>query len=50
LHDRVLAYQGHLTVTSDATTFHYAFTRELVVDGAVLRTKTWREEIPRDLQ
>jgi len=50
LADRVLAYRGHLTVTSDANTFHYAFTRELLRDGAVIRTKTWREDIPRDLQ
>ena len=50
LADRVLTYRGHLTVTSDATTFHYAFTRELLRDGAVVRTKTWREDIPRDLQ
>jgi hypothetical protein len=50
LADRVLTYRGHLTVTSDANTFHYAFTRELLRDGVVLRTKTWREDIPRDLQ
>ena len=50
LADRVLTYRGHLTVTSDAGTFHYAFTRELLRDGVVLRTKTWREDIPRDLQ
>jgi hypothetical protein len=50
LADRVLTYRGHLTVTSDAGTFYYAFTRELLRDGAVIRTKTWREDIPRDLQ
>jgi hypothetical protein len=50
LKNRVLTYRGHLTVASDATTFHYAFTRELLLDGTVLRTKTWREDIPRDLQ
>jgi hypothetical protein len=37
-------------VTSDATTFHYAYTRELLRNGAVVRTKTWQEVIPRDLQ
>jgi hypothetical protein len=48
-HD-VLTYRGHLAVTSDATTFHYAYTRELLRNGAVVRTKTWQEVIPRDLQ
>ncbi len=50
LADRVLTYRGHLTLTSDATTFHYAYTRELLRDGVVLRTKTWTEAIPRDRQ
>jgi hypothetical protein len=36
--------------SSDAGTFHYAYTRELLRNGAVVRTKTWREVIPRDLQ
>jgi putative CocE/NonD family hydrolase len=48
--DRVLTYRGHLAITSDATTFHYSYTRELLRDGALLRTKTWTETIPRDLQ
>jgi len=48
-HD-VLTYRGHLAVTSDATTFHYAYTRELLRNGAVVRTRTWQEVIPRDLQ
>jgi uncharacterized protein len=50
LKDRELIYRGHLTVTSDATLFHSKFTRELLRDGTVLRTKTWVEDIPRDLQ
>ena len=50
LADRVLTYRGYLTLTSDATTFHYAYTRELWRDGILLRTGTWREEIPRDQQ
>jgi len=50
LKDRVLTYRGHLAIRSDATTFHYSFRRELLRDGVVLRTKTWREAIPRDLQ
>ena len=47
---RVLTYRGHLVVSSDATTFHYRYTRELLKDGTLLRTKTWREDIARDLQ
>ena len=50
LADRVLTYRGHLAITSDAATFHYAYTRELLRNGTVVRTKTWAEEIPRDLQ
>jgi hypothetical protein len=50
LADRVLTYRGHLRFSSDATTFHYAYTRELLRDGAVVRTRSWHEDIPRDLQ
>jgi uncharacterized protein len=50
LSDRVLIYRGHLTLKSDAKTFYYAYTRELLRDGVIVRTKTWREDIPRDLQ
>jgi len=50
LADRVLIYRGHHTFTSDANTFHYSYTRELLRDGSVVRTRTWREDIPRDLQ
>jgi uncharacterized protein len=50
LADRVLTYRGHLRFTSDATSFHYAYTRELLRDGSLLRTRSWQEDIPRDLQ
>ena len=50
LADRVLVYRGHLSFASDANTFHYGYTRELLRDGRVVRTRTWREDIPRDLQ
>jgi hypothetical protein len=46
----VLTYRGQLTLTSDATTFHYRCTRERLRDGSVLRTHSWREDIARDLQ
>jgi len=35
----VLTYRGHLRFTSDATTFHYDYTRELLRDGSVVRTR-----------
>jgi len=50
LKDRTLTYRGTLAITSDAGTFHYAATRTLLRDGGVLRTRTWKEDIPRDLQ
>ena len=50
LKNRVLTYRGHLALTGDASTFHYAASRTLLRDGVVLRTKRWMEDIPRDLQ
>jgi uncharacterized protein len=50
LADRVLTYRGHLRLKSDATTFHYDYTRELLRDGSLVRTRSWHEDIPRDLQ
>ena len=50
LADRVLTYRGHLKFTSDATTFHYFYTRELLRAGSVVRTRSWHEDIPRDHQ
>ena len=50
LKDRTLTWRGHLTFTSDASNFYYKYTRELFKDGALLKTKTWQETIPRDLQ
>ena len=50
LADRILTYRGHLRLSSDATTLHYAYTRELLRDGDLVRTRSWREDIPRDLQ
>jgi len=46
----VLTYRGHLRFTSDATTFHYDYTRELLRDGSVVRTRSWHEDIARDQQ
>ncbi len=48
--DHVLTWRGRLDVTSDARTFFYKYTRTLLRDGAVIRTKIWEEPIPRDHQ
>jgi predicted acyl esterase len=48
--DHVLTWRGRLDVSSDAQTFFYKYTRTLLRDGAVIRTRTWEEPIPRDHQ
>jgi putative CocE/NonD family hydrolase len=50
LSDRLLTYRGHLRLRSDATTFHYTYTRELLRDGVLLRTRSWQQDIARDFQ
>jgi predicted acyl esterase len=46
----VITWRGYHKITSDATTFYYRYTRELLKDGVLLRSKTWSEPIPRDHQ
>jgi hypothetical protein len=48
--DHVLTWRGRLDVSSDAQTFFYRYTRTLLRDGLIIRTKTWEEPIPRDHQ
>jgi len=48
--DHVLTWRGRLDVLSDAHTFFYKYTRTLLRDGIVIRTRTWKEPIPRDHQ
>jgi len=48
--DQVLTWRGRLDVSSDAHTFFYKYTRTLLKDGVLARTKTWEEAIPRDHQ
>jgi hypothetical protein len=48
--NHVLTWRGRLDVSSDARTFFYKYTRTLLRDGVVIRTKTWEEPIPRDHQ
>jgi uncharacterized protein len=48
--DHVLTWRGRLDVSSDAQTFFYKYTRTLLRDGVVIRSRTWEEPIPRDHQ
>jgi hypothetical protein len=50
LKGRTLIWRGHLLVTTDAKNFYYQYTRELLKDGQMIKTKTWHETIPRDHQ
>jgi hypothetical protein len=48
--DHTLTWRGRLDVSSDAHEFYYKYTRTLLRDGVLFRTKTWEEPIPRDHQ
>jgi predicted acyl esterase len=50
LRGRTLTWRGHLLVTTDQKNFYYKYTRDLLKDGAMIRTKTWQETIARDHQ
>jgi predicted acyl esterase len=50
LQGRVLTWQGHLSLTTDRTNFYYKYTREVLKDGKMIKTKTWQETVPRDHQ
>ncbi|HVI08731.1 MAG TPA: CocE/NonD family hydrolase, partial [Candidatus Binatia bacterium] len=50
LQGRTLTWRGHLQVTTDQKNFYYQYTRELLKDGAIVRTRSWKETIPRDHQ
>jgi predicted acyl esterase len=46
----ILTWHGHHDLSSDAHTFFYKYTRTLLRDGTVIRSKTWTDAIPRDHQ
>jgi hypothetical protein len=50
LKGRTVEWRVQLELHSDAKNFYYSFTRLLAENDQVLRTKTWKETIPRDLQ
>ncbi|HXW93730.1 MAG TPA: CocE/NonD family hydrolase [Terriglobales bacterium] len=50
LKGRVLTWKGHLSVTTDAESFYYQYTRELWKDDELVKQKVWKQTIPRDHQ
>ena len=50
LKDRTLTWRGHLLVTTDQKNFYYKYTRELLRNGQMVKSKSWQETIPRDHQ
>jgi predicted acyl esterase len=50
LKGRTLIWRGHLLVTTDQKNFYYNYTRELLKDGTLVKSKSWQETIPRDHQ
>jgi hypothetical protein len=47
---RVLDFRYVFELKSDRVNFYYGYTRTLSENGRVVRTKTWKETIPRDHQ
>ena len=47
---RTLTVRAVLRIRSDATHFHVTVRRTILEDGAVVRTRTWNEDIARDFQ
>ncbi len=50
LKGRTLIWRGHLLVTTDRKNIYYKYTRELLKEGQMIKSKTWQETIPRDHQ
>jgi uncharacterized protein len=50
LKGRTLTWRGHLLVTTDQKNFYYKYTRELLEDGTLIKSKSWQETIARDHQ
>jgi uncharacterized protein len=48
--EHVLHWHGLLTVTSDAQTYYYKYTRTMERDGQPVRSKSWEAAVPRDHQ
>jgi len=47
---RVVAWRYVFDLRADQTNFYYEYARTLTEDGRVVRTRTWKETLPRDHQ
>jgi len=47
---RTLTIRALVKVVSDAKYFHTTITRGIYEDGKLVRSRTWKEAIPRDFQ
>ena len=50
LKNREVRWRGHLSFTTDEKNFFYSYTREVLQNGKLIKSKTWKETIPRDHQ
>jgi predicted acyl esterase len=50
LKNRALLWRGILDAHSDRDFFHVQYRRELIENGALLRTRSWQATVPRDGQ
>ena len=47
---RVIAWRYAFDLRGDQTNFYYTYTRMLLQNGRVVRTRSWKETLPRDHQ
>jgi hypothetical protein len=47
---RVIAWRYAFDLRGDQTNFYYVYTRMLLENGRVVRTRSWKETLPRDHQ
>jgi putative CocE/NonD family hydrolase len=50
LEDRTLQWESQVSFRSDLENFYYDYVRRLLVDGELIREKSWKDTIPRDFQ
>jgi len=50
LKNRTVVYRSDLEMHSDLKNFYYAYRREVLENGRIVRQRTWQETIPRDHQ
>jgi hypothetical protein len=50
LEDRTLRWESQMSFRSDLENFYYDYVRRLLIDGELIREKSWQDTIPRDYQ